>query len=394
MAASAKASRARWADPRLRSVNESEPLLLPPHRTFRPEEITHWADRDHRGLDEALASADVLVSCPHAGAAIPGELAPYLDERLTRRLQFDFTDVSTAAIAVRWAEIDPTVVVVVNPHPRLVRDPNRPRPDDPAARLREALGRVREAGPFQRVDLRGCDAIRPVTFSFNPILRVPEDDQGIERLVADFLDAGTRGVDVYQQTRVDLLERMIALTYERSAAGKGARLVTLSFHDTMNTTTSLEGAVNVPRTPADELPQVVALSNRGDAHGELRDPADPVTMDPQRVRALAEAHRSAFRVADPGDVALNQPYLGSEEILSAGRRFREEAERAAMSGATFDAVQGEFLREFLLGPANAAEIQQPGTTWPDPDPAHVDDLAHRMRDAWATYRETYRESTG
>ena len=67
---------------------------------------------------------------------------------------------------------------------------------------------MREAGPFQRVDLRGCDAIRPVTFSFNPILRVPEDDQGIERLVADFMDAGTRGVDVYQQTRVDLHMRL------------------------------------------------------------------------------------------------------------------------------------------------------------------------------------------
>lgn len=367
-------------------MTESDPLLLPPQRAFVPEEITHWADPERRGLDEALASADVLVSCPHAGAAIPGELAPYLDERLTRRLQFDFTDVSTAAVAARWAEIDPTVVVVINPHPRLVRDPNRPRPEDPAARLREALARVREAGPFQRVDLKGCDAIRPVTFSFTPILRVPEDEQGVERLVADFMAAGARGVDVYQQTRLDLLERMIALTHERAASGGPARLTTLSFHDTMNTTTSLDGAVNVPRAPADELPRVVALSNRGDAAGEQRDPSDPVTMDAERLRQLAAAHRQAFDVLDPADVALNQPYLGSEEILSAGRRFREESGRAAESGASFDAVQAEFLREFLLGAANAAEIQRPGTTWPDPDPDHVDDLARRLRDAWAGYR--------
>ncbi|EWS99876.1 hypothetical protein N865_20105 [Intrasporangium oryzae NRRL B-24470] len=367
-------------------MTESDPLLLPPQRAFTPEEITHWADRDRRGLDEALATADVLVSCPHAGAAIPGELAPYLDERLTRRLQFDFTDVSTAAVAARWAEIDPTVVIVINPHPRLVRDPNRPRPEDPAARLREALARVREAGPFQRVDLKGCDAIRPVTFSFTPILRVPEDEQGVERLVADFMAAGACGVDVYQQTRVDLLERMITLTHERAASGRRAILTTLSFHDTMNTTTSLDGAVDVARAPADELPRVVALSNRGDAEGELRDPADRVTMDAERLRRLAAAHRDGFAVADPADVALNRPYLGSEEILSAGRRFRDEAARAAESGARFDAVQAEFLREFLLGPAAVAQIRRPGTTWPDPDPAQVDDLAHRLRDTWAGYR--------
>ncbi len=367
-------------------MTDSSLMLLPEGHRFSPDDLVFYSDRGSRTLDQALADADLVVSCPHAGAALPGELARFVVPEYTRRLQLDFTDHSTSAVVRRWAEIDPSLVYVENPHPRLVRDPNRRRPDDLAATLREALERVRRAGPFQRVDLTGVDAIRPVTFSFFPLLAIPDSPDGVEELVAAFVDAGSRGVDVYQQTRVDLIERMARQAFERGRAGGGPQFVTaLSFHDTMNTTTSRDGAVNVPRDPKDELPAVVALSNRGDHHGEPRGD-NPVTMDPERIRLLAQAHRSGFAVEDEADVALNQPYLGSEEIISSGARFADLAPEAVRANTHLDAVQAEFLRELLLGPANTAHIRRPGTDWPAPDPAHVDRLAHACAASWAEYR--------
>jgi serine/threonine-protein kinase len=50
----------------------------------------------------------------------------------------------------------------------------------------------------------------------------------------------------------------------------------------------------------------VALSNRGDARGEERDPSDPPTMEPGRLRILAEAHRAGLihRDIKPANVIL------------------------------------------------------------------------------------------
>ncbi|CCH30897.1 N-formylglutamate amidohydrolase [Actinosynnema sp. NPDC047251] len=335
----------------------SAPVLIPRGTRFTAEDITFYADRDRRPLAEALAAADLVVSCPHAGAAIPAELAGFLSPALTRRLQYDFTDCSTAPVVRRWAELDPRVVAVQNPHPRLVRDPNRARPDDLAAGLREAFERVRAAGPGARVDLSGCDAVRPVTFSFMPVFVGSPDE------LADALaEVAAVGVDVYERTRDDLVAR----------AGRGVTF--LSFHDTMNHTTRPDGAVDVPRPEADRLPPVVALSNRGDAHGERRGD-NPVTMRPDLLRALADAHRVGF-AAEPGDVALNQPYLGSNEIIHTGARF-----------PGVEAVQAEFRREYLLGPAGAAHLMSPGTDWPDPDPARVTELALACKASWDHYRE-------
>ncbi|RNL60562.1 hypothetical protein EFK50_19790 [Nocardioides marmoriginsengisoli] len=363
---------------------DTEPLFLDDRRTFTAEEIVFYADSGTRSLEDALATADLLISCPHSGAAIPGELRPFLVPEFTRRLQFDYTDCSTAPIVRRWAELDPSVIYVENPHPRLVRDPNRARPDDLAANLAEALKRVRDAGAFQRVDLTGVDAIRPVTFSFFPMLVVPDDDDGVEELVAAFVEAGSRGVDVYQATREDLLEQMLS----RALSGEGpGRLTTLSFHDTMNRTTTRDGAVDVERDPKDRLPAVVSLSNRGDANGGPRTDDPIVTMDPARLRMLAEAHRTGFEVSSADDVLMNQPYLGSQEIISAGARFREVATEAQAAGVSLDAVQAEFLRELLLGAANAAHISAPGQDWPEPDPEHVDLIARRCAASWAAYRE-------
>ncbi|UNK70582.1 N-formylglutamate amidohydrolase [Microbacterium sp. H1-D42] len=355
--------------------------LIPAGHTFTEDDIVVYADRENRTLDDAIRDADILISCPHAGAAIPEELAEFLSPALTRRLQYDFTDVATDAIVRRWASQDPRVVAVLNPHPRLVRDPNRAKPRDVAADLSEAIARTAKAGPWQRVDLTGVDAIRPVTFSFFPILEVPKSEGELHRLVDTFVEVAERGLGVYERIRDDLTERFIT-----RGLAEGGRFTRLSFHDTMNTTTTRDGAVNVAREPKDRLPQVVALSNRGDAHGEERTAEDPPTMNPARLRALAEAHRDGFGVADPSDVALNQPYLGSQEILAAGSRFRSIRREADAAGLALDAVQAEFLREYLLGDVAVAELHRPGTDWIVEDDAHVDAVAQSCRRAWDLYR--------
>lgn len=362
--------------------------FIPRGTVFTPEQITHWANPEQRSLDQAIAAADVLVTTPHSGAAIPEELAPFLSPALTRRLQYDYSDVATASIVRRWAQIDPRIVAVINPHPRLVRDPNRPKPDDVAATLAQAVERVRAAGAWQPVDLTGVDAIRPVTFSFFPILEIPESSAGVGDLVDTFARVAAQGLDVYQATNARLLDRFIEKTQQGRAEGADAHFTRLSFHDTMNTTTTRDGAVSVARQAKDRLPDVVALSNRGDHEARLRadqDPArpdDPPTMAAELMQALAHAHREGFTVTEPDAVMLNQPYLGSQEIRETGALLRERD----LPPTAFGAVQAEFRREFLLGDRAVEKLHRPGTDWPAEDPLHVDAIAQACKRAWDLFR--------
>lgn len=367
-------------------MTDSAPLLIPAGTVYTAADLTFYADAEHRDLEQAIEEADLLVSCPHSGAAIPEELAPFLDPEFTRRLQFDFSDCSTSAIARRWAELDSRIIYVENPHPRMVRDPNREKP----ANLRDALGqafaRIAAAGPGVPTDLTGVDAVRPVTFSFYPLLVPPRNGAELQRMAETFDEVATHGLGVYETTRDGLLERMVEVKLGQGASGTlPHRFTTLSFHDTMNHTTTPDGAVNIPRNPLDRLPRVVALSNRGDHDGDPRDNSR-VTMSPPLLRALGGAHRAGFAVDSPTDVALNQPYLGSFEIIKAGSRFLELADEADAVGLILSAVQAEFLRELLLGEANTAEIMKPGTGWVEPDPAHVDRLARACMASWDLFR--------
>lgn len=368
----------------------SAPAVIPRGTAFTPSEITYWAGKAHgRSLDEALREADVLVSTPHGGSAMPEEVREFVVPGYTRRLQFDYTDCTTAPICRRWAEIDPRIIYVENPHPRLIRDPNRARPADPATALREAILRVRAAGPGNHVDLTGVDAIRPVSFSFQPVLVIPGDDAELGRLTTTFAAAATLGLEVYESTRDRLRDEMLRRALQRSAEGRpGPRNVwRLSFHDTMNTTTTPDGAVVVPRKPEDELPRIVALSNRGDRDGEPRDGDPFVTMAPEELRALAVAHRRAFGAAEGSDdVQLNKPYLGSQEIIDSGKAFADARPVTTAAGVRTGAVQAEFLREFLLGGAATDALHRAGTDWPDLDHGHVDRIARSCRAAWDDFR--------
>ena len=153
------------------NVDTADIDWIPEGTRFGIEDMTFFAGRGERDIDDVLADIDLVVTGPHASAAFPAELQPFVDVRLTRRLQYDFTDVSTSPVTRRWAEIDPHMLYIEDPHPWAVRDANRARPVDPIAGLREAFHRLDTAEPDSRPSLEGVDATRPVTFGYLPVLR-------------------------------------------------------------------------------------------------------------------------------------------------------------------------------------------------------------------------------
>jgi hypothetical protein len=164
----------------------------------------------------------------------------------------------------------------------------------------------------------------------------------------------------------------------------------------MNHTAQPDGAICLERQPADRLPQVVAMSNRGDAFGELRESDDAVvraaegipTMRPEHLRAIGNAYRMAFDAWGADDVAYNRPYIGGYETTTVGPMLRTIEPLAVVRpkssqprGLRLGAFQNEFLREFLLGPESTEHLMQAGTDWIYPPDDRVDWLAERLRHA-------------
>jgi hypothetical protein len=380
---------------------------IPEGTRFGADDMTYFVGRGERDVDDVLADIDLVVTGPHASAALPAELQPFVDVRFTKRLQYDFTDVSTSPVARRWAEIDPHVLYIEDPHPRAVRDANRPRPDDLVSGLRDAFDRLDEDAPTTRPSLAGVDAVRPVTFGYLPVYTKPRTDGEWNAFGAALAGAGALGIDEYERVRDDLVQRVIEAKLRKLATldpavcsvadwNSATTLELLSFHDTMNHTARPDGAICLERQPVDRLPNVVAVSNRGDADGEIpardevtiRSENDVTTMRPPRVRAIAHAYRMAFDAWDSNDVALNRPYIGGHETTTAAPMLRALEPRAVVRvkgdqprGLRFGAFQNEFLREFLLGPDASAHLMQPGSDWVYPPEERVDWLAGRLRHA-------------
>jgi hypothetical protein len=394
-------------------VDRADVDWIPAGTTFGVDDMAWFAGRGERALEDVLPEVDLVVTGPHASAALPEEMAPFVDRRLTRRLQYDFTDVSTSPVARRWAEIDPRVLYIEDPHPRAVRDANRPRPADLLADLREACKRIEVAGPDERPSLTGVDAVRPVTFAYLPVLVPPAEEGGWRALGDALATAGALGVDRYEQIRDELIERVIEAKLRRLAAlerrsmsaadwHSAITLDHLSIHDTMNHTARADGAICVAREPVDRLPNVVALSNRGDPEGEvsvsdeptLRAPIAVPTLDPARLRSIGRAYAISLGADGEGDVAYNRPYLGGYETQVVGPRLRHLEPLAVVRTdddparrLRFGSWQNEFLREFLLGPDATAQLAAPGVGWTAPPRERVEWLAERLRHAHDLVRD-------
>ncbi len=387
---------------------------IPSGRQFTVHDMVHFAGSGERTLEAALADIDLIVTGPHASAAFPAEMQPFVDPSLTKRLQYDFTDVSTSPIARRWAAIDPHVLYIENPHPRAVRDANRARPDDLVARLREAFDRIVAGGEGTRPSLAGVDSVRPVTFGYLPVLRRPQTDDEWHALGDALATAGRLGVDEYERIRDDLVDRVIEAKLQRladvdpttitlAAWNSATTLDVLSIHDTMNHTARPDGAICLPREPQDRLPDVVALSNRGDDRGEVRvadgrgvrGHIDVPCMPPDRLRSIGIAYRQVFDAWRPNDVGFNRPYLGGYETQVVGPHLRTVKPLAVVrTGAgparrlRLGAWQNEFAREFLLGPESTATLMSPGTDWVGPPDERVEWLAQSMKAAHDLVRQS------
>ena len=385
------------------------PVWLPIGAHFGFDDLVFFARKSLSDFADVAADVDLVLTGPHASAALPRELEPFVDRSLTQRHQFDYSDIISDSLARRWAEIDPRVVYIRNPVSRLIFDQNRARPDDPEADLREAFARIAGAQPGEPVSFAGVDAIRPVTFAGRPVLVDPKGNAGYAAVVDTIVACAGRTSWSYVATR----DRVLETVFEKKVAAlrdlplgsiglaafhSATNLQVQCVHDTMNCTASVDGAVAEGRPVSAQLPGLVSLANRGDLRGEARAPAkagplqveDALTISPSGLRSVARALQLGFEFDDTrceAEIRLNTPYQGAWEVQAIGRQLRDMAARAAIrhrSGGgvlnlAVGAYQAEYLRETLLGPQAVAHIQRAGSDWPMPDNALIDALAQKLK---------------
>lgn len=345
-------------------MGASDLLWIEEGRRFLPEDIVFWHGRNGVPFAERAAQIDTIVFGPHASAAFPAELEPFVSPDLTRRKQFDFSDALTSQLGRAWAKADPHVVFVENPHSRLVMDANREPTEDIGPGLRTFFERLRSAEKDGKASFAGVDLIRPVTFSGEPVLLEPKDDGTWSALVAALQRSADLGARPYMRVRDALVEKVLA------AQRPGKSLLLISLHDTMNTQMMPDGAITRQRAPADRLPALANFGNLGDEHGE----GEATSIAGERLRRLKQAWTIAWelRGEKANAISLNAPYKGAFETQYWGRRLRR------MKAAGIGIVQVEFLREALLGSDATQQLRRPGNDWPQVDPGHVSRLVDRL----------------
>lgn len=342
-------------------------------RRFRFDELVHWQGRGRQRWAEAADRIDTIVLGPHGSAAFPAELRPFISTSLTLRKQCDFSDCTTASLGRAWALADPQVVYVENPVSRLVLDPNRVPPADAVAGLRKFYGRLARQRAGETVSFGGVDAVRPITFAGEDVLLEPDSSTAWHALGQALADAAAGTVAVYRACCDEVLRTVV------SARDSTAPLRLISLHDTMNTKMRADGAIVVERPEADRLPRWANLGNKGDARGERSDPqGDPLTLDGAELRRIAAAWAEGFGLDGPSratDILLNRPYQGAYETVHYGARLR------SLGRPRVGALQAEFLRETLLGPAAVARLHAAGDDWPAVDTEHIDRIAAALASA-------------
>jgi len=342
---------------------------LPAGRRFSFDQLVSWRGKGMEPFASVAARCDTVLSVPHAGAAFPAELRPFIAPALTRRLQHDFADPMAGPLALAWAGADPHVIAVLGPMSRLVQDANRPQPVDPLSDLRECFARVAATPPGAMPRLAGIDGIRPITFGGVPLLRRPADDDEWQALGGALADATVRGPLAYAAALRQVVDAVL-----RARPGRPLRLISL--HDRMNTRATADGALVAELPPAEQLPRWANMGNRGSHLGEPAD--EPVTLAPTTIRAWRDAWSRELG-ASLSDFTLNQPARGGHEATHWGRVL---IPRGVDSGA----MQVDFRREALLGPVAAEALRRPGDDWPEPDRGHLEWIAQALSRAGAALR--------
>jgi hypothetical protein len=391
-------------------------VWVPEGTSFGFDDLVFYRGKGEVPFEAVAGRIDLVLTGPHATAAIPRELEPFLEPGLTQRQQHDFSDLTTSDLCKRWVEVDERTVYVEFPHHRILFDPNRDWPADPEAGLREFFARSDAKARGASVSYNGVDSIRPVSFSGVRFLRRPQDESEWRRLMAVLTDLGERGALPYARVRDQVVEAVFAakcaslhaLDLDRCSVAdfNSARMLHVQcVHDTMNATVGPDGAVDLDKPAADWLPRIVSLGNRGDERGEPRPdpaggllPADDVPIiDGRQFRSLQQALAFAFEVPQEdvaSALALNSPYLGAFECQRIGRQLRTLEPQGVVRHRSQEKVlrirtgayQAEFLRETLLGEANTAHVRRAGDDWPDTDQPHLADLTARLTRAYDVLR--------
>ena len=174
---------------------------IPAGTTFGRDDMVFFAGKGERVLDDVLEEIDLIVTGPHASAAFPEEMAPFVDGRLTRRLQYDFTDVSTSPVARRWAEIFDAAGV-----PAVVTD---------------RLAALLWAKVFYNAALNPLGALLNVHYGALP--DQPESRDLMDRVIDEaFAVAGAEGVALNWVTAADYRQefyvRLVPATYDHRSS--------------------------------------------------------------------------------------------------------------------------------------------------------------------------------
>lgn len=341
---------------------------------FSFDDLVSWQGRGREGFAQAAARIDTIVLGPHASAAFPRELEPFLSRALTPRKQCDFSDLTARSLGRAWAAADPHVVFVENPVSRVVLDPDRAPPADAIAGLREFFARLRRQRAGEKVSFGGIDAIRPITFSGEDVLLEPQTPAAWDELADALQGVIANAVRPYRQACERVVDEVLATAPRRP-------FHVVSLHDTMNTRMRPDGAIVLGRREVERLPRWVNFGNKGDAQGEAV--GDPLTMAPDELRRIALAWSAALGVAQAdraASITLNTPYKGSYEATRFGERLM------ALGDPRIGAVQVEFRRESLLGPIASAYLQEPGTDWPALDRQQLGDVVEALVAAGARLR--------
>jgi hypothetical protein len=392
------------------------PVWIERGRTFGFDDIVHYKDKAATDFSDVAGRIDLVITGPHATGALPREVEPFLADGMTERIQYDFSDHTTGDLARSWANSDPRVVYIEYPHHRTMYDPNRPPPKDVAAELKEfwRLRRSEEGGA--KVSYNGVDAVRPISFGGITFLREPATEGEWHQMAGLLGDVARQGALPYDAVKRRVIETIVEAKSRNLAAldittttvpewASARHLHVICLHDTMNTTITESGAVNVDRPRGERLPRIVSLGNRGDFRGEPRPPTDGsklpqrdvVTMAGAAIRSVQTALQMSFGVPGSGiqeALALNQPYLGAFEVQDLGRLLRRLQDEAVVRHSsdegilrlTTGAYQAEFSRELLLGPRSTQVVQAPGVDWPDTDLDNIADIASRLASAYDLLR--------